>query len=436
MTDEEILDTLLDINLDGIIECMIEVMGEKYRDIIEDRLQGVQFYGVADNRTAIEYINQVIYNTEAWRDNRGYYLHWSNIDKYNDQVYDKIRTLYDIRKILSDKQKELDDRKEIMDAEIEEDIKKCRADLSDRTQRQLRFVPAIDKWLDEFICDSDRKIIGNDEINLMDLLFCINRDSLYENSDYLRIARARQIVNARKGVYESFRYDNTPIECASVERIKKIGVVGADNKKQIQERCYNWTNESMYYREGTHGVNNLTLGLDGKMKNFIGLRLSHKSNDGYTIHEIVHAATSRDVIGHFVCGLFNSGFVGDLRYFNEVITEWLAKLILDLYKKRYPPMSGAFYSNSDYTKATDMMTDFLNKYKDEIIYAIMVNEAPFINGRLQGRSYNSITFKIENALRNFIMYGQYSKEDTDFINSLSSMELEHDDSWSKDMNIV
>lgn len=433
MTDEEILDTLLDINLGGVIECMIEVMGEKYRDIIEDRLQGVQFYGVADNRTAIEYINQVIYNTEAWRDNRGYYLHWSNIDKYNDQVYDKIRTLYDIRKILSDKQKELDDRKEIMDAEIEEDIKKCRADLSRKTQLHLDLeTPRLNKWFDDLIRYPSRELNNDDWWKLQDFLFCDNMESLYANSDYIRMNKARNIVRARADAYEWFRYNNTPIECASVERIKKIGVVGADNKKQIQERCYNWTNESMYYREGTHGVNNLTLGHDGKMKNFIGLRLSHKSNDGYTIHEIVHAATSRDVIGHFVCGLFNSGFVGDLRYFNEVITEWLAKLILDLYKKRYPPMSGAFYSNSDYTKATDMMTDFLNKYKDEIIYAIMVNEAPFINGRLQGRSYNSLTSKIEGALRNFIMYGQYSKEDTDFINSLSSMELEHDDSWSKE----
>lgn len=433
MTDEEILDTLLDINLDGIIECMIEVMGEKYRDIIEDRLQGVQFYGVADNRTAIEYINQVIYNTEAWRDNRGYYLHWSNIDKYNDQVYDKIRTLYDIRKILSDKQKELDDRKEIMDAEIEEDIKKCRADLSRKTQLHLDLeTPRLNKWFDDLIRYPSRELNNDDWWKLQDFLFCDNMESLYANSDYIRMNKARNIVRARADVYEWFRFNNTPVECASIDRIKRIGILGADNKRQIQERFYDWTERSLYCDNHTQGVNNMVRGNDGKMKNFIGLRLTHKSNDGYIIHELVHASTTREIIGQYVCGLYNCRFTGNLRYFNEVITEWLERLILKVYMKKYPPMCGAYSGDSSYSKATDMMTDFLNKYKEEIIYAIMLNERPLIDGMLRGEGVNSLTSKIEGALRNFIMYGQYSKEDTDFINSLSSMELEHDDSWSKE----
>lgn len=418
LTNEEILDELLDINISGITQSLGEVFGDKYRKQIDKTLANTTFYASGSNLDVTDCIQSTINNLKNWFEN----LPHTEQDKYSDYVQIRINKLNAIYDFMISKTIKIEKNEEITKTEIRAKLNYCKDNLSIPTRAKLRKNPSFEHALNSLITSGFDLLNPYDTSNedkyyhkiISQLFDHINPNEVIEHPDFKLICKCAEDAQILLKRQKSFMIENSPTIKASIERIKKSGFV---TNSFTDEVIYD-----IFFTTAKHsqGITQNGINKKGEPTSIISIKLNQFSDDQVVIHEIIHALTTKLISNVIVCGFFNCNKKGGFRYVNEIFTDWLAKLVAEIYLSKFPPMLGE-KTHSGYVVCYKIIDKFLENYKDEIITAIMSDDPIEFLDKF-GRNY----FYKANEIFEEIIHASYpyniSDDDMKFLNKLNTLE--------------
>jgi len=421
LTNEEILDELLNINIPGITQSLVEVFGEEYKGQIDQTLTNTTFYAIGNNSDIITAIQSHISNLKNWFNN----LPQREQDKHNDYVQNRISKLNSIYDLIISKTIKIEKNEELTKAELNAKLNYCEDHLSLSTRANLRKKPNFRQTLKSIITTGYDLLSPYDPSapsheceyylsQLKQLLDCSTPTELLEHPDFKLICKCAEDAEILLKRQQSFMIENTPTIKASIERMKKSGFVSNTFTDNIIYDIF-FTAENHSRGLTRNGINK-----QGEPTSIISIKLNQFTDDQVIFHEIVHALTAKLVSNFIASGFLNCDGHNGFRYVNEIVTDWLAKLATDIYLKKFAPAFGA-ETHSGYFVCYQIINKFLENYKDEIITAIM-SDNPIEFLEKLGKDYCYKANDIFEATIHAPYPYNISDDDMKFLNKLNTLE--------------
>ena len=372
MTNEEILNGILDTNYSKISKSLMEVFGKQYKYQIYRILREITFYGYATNKDAIDCCNHII----------GELL--IELDKFEtlddiQQIIERDKITYlkkridTLRKIIDELEvKDIRKNNELVVANylFDEELDNLIASFPTKTQFVLKHSEDYREQLKNYIIFNDPediKMTSSYREFFEDIFFPL----LQPNDDIMEFPEFQKIIECIKNREEIYKRANDPeldaIQNASFDRVVKRlhGLYPSKrDKEDVNDRFFNY----FLNKPTVAGTHTGYFNLDGEVNSIIGLVLSKETNDIHIIHEIIHALSS------FICqDSVQSGFSKEYRNFNEIVTQWLAQLVAHEYFNKFPPIFSK-KDNCSYNQGVKAIENFLILHKDDLIKAFMAND--------------------------------------------------------------
>lgn len=371
MTNEEILNGILKINLSGISKSLTEVLDQDYRHQISNTLRPITFYGYGSNQDAIECCKRVIEELQPILDKLEE-LDIIDLLKEQEKVVffrERISKLHEIIYELEGKEILKNNEMKFADHFFEQEIDRLIATFPIKTQTILNHVEGYRDQLKSYIIFSspeDIRMTASYREFFEDIFF----PKLHPTDDIMEFPEFEKIIDSIHNTREIYKRADDPaldaIFSASSDRLIKKIHGGRAEKTDLEIMKERYFNNFLRNRNiaGTHfGLATL----DGEIHSVIGIRLNNGSADIHIIHEIIHA-----LFIFFAQGRPSTGFNQEYKNFNEIVTQWLAQLVAEVYFRDYPPAFSK-EDNCSYNSAVNAVRNFLTLHKDDIIYALMEN---------------------------------------------------------------
>lgn len=373
MDNREIEEIVLGIRLPEILEAIIEVFGEEYRDIIIERSKDVTFFGRVSNTSFTKmYIDVVIKSLTNFciecQDNLYEY------DKI-EEAKERIKELQEIKVILNecaDKILKLERRKDNV--------------ISDKLEEFRELFPNKKGWIYtiySFCMEYDGININEFYKKHFADLLGINTTDLIKNQDFNLILDYAKEIKEIKDKFDKQINGEDPIYSSALAKIKVANLIGFQTNKDIEAVFLNRDSDLVVNEFITAGTTYLLKGIDGLMKVLVGISINMDATDRNIIHEIIHVITSFAKDGKYFSGFYCNGDISE-EYVNllEVCVDWLAVKVLLVYLRDNCPMVNPVINQTLYSRCFVDCAYFLENFEKQIIEALMYGDLSLINESL------------------------------------------------------
>jgi len=374
MDNREIEEIVLGIRLPEILEAIIEVFGEEYRDIILERSKDVTFFGrVASSNSTEMYTDLAIKSLTDFCDN-------CPIDKNRDEqisiAKQRIDDLLKVKQALKEHYKQFSQIKNEEEKLISEKLEECSKLLPNNPSLKYAVYSFLEGPELKYIWkDDDIVFLSDNDTELFSYLLETNKDNLRQNEIFKLIIKYKKQIDEIKSEYNEQLISNDPIFTASMKKIKSIRLAFWQEEEDIHYRFL-----SSLAAMCTSGTTTFSKGVDGLKKVLVGLSINIDSTDSTIIHEIIHVITSFSKNGKDFSGFYCFDNPND-NYMNmlEVCVDWLSIKVLLVYLRDNCPMVNPAIRQTLYSRCFVDCAYFLENFERQIIEALMYGDLSLIN---------------------------------------------------------
>ncbi len=394
MDNRDFTEGLINIDIPGITEAVVEVFGEQNRDKIAERIANITFFYRGTNKTVHNFIDQALINLES--------------EDFSELPISKV---IERRTFLKQAKSEIED-KIWKQHTLEQDYYRTEDDVVKQCYDQIppEILQDIQKELGYFLrCNGTNEVyeyyfkkfapyFGNPS----------TIEELRQNADFRVILEHLGKINETRSAYNKEDARLIPTQYHGIQQIKGVGIQEAQTEGDIRKRYFSISSCILSEASAL-----LETGLDGKMKTLIGINLDETTCDRNVFHEIIHAVCAFEKDGEYRTGFVNVSNIEQNRAMNEVWADWLALRVLDKYLSKNPPMISSKTLESNYSRCFDDASIFLHENEGAVIRSLMSDEPLAFRDKIGAANFD----KVDEIFSKIINKEEISNKEREFLDS-------------------
>lgn len=401
MNINELGDVLLDINIPGITEALVEVMGESYRQKITNRIADTTIFGRGSNILLVDAIKIKIQSLIEY----GKAL---PNDEHRDVKIQELRIkIQELQKAIKqveeciENYKTLEKKKNEVVGKMVEERKKALPIQTPVVLKEFVYFCFYNGNLDDYYFKAFAPYFGNPK----------TQEELCENPDFKILLQFAKEVHDVIDQYDKQLDNYLPLNILGIEKIGAIGLKEHRTPEDIKRKFL-----SPFSYVFSEGSTMMEEGIDGKMKVLVGINLDHHIYDRSIIHELIHAICSFEKDGQYRSGFC---FKNDLQVnlnINEACVDWLAIKATKKYLEKNAPMYNPEIVEGVYGRCFGIAGDFLETYEREIIEAIMSDNPLSFKEKIGANNFD----RINNIIRKAMEQEELTAEECSFMEGMGN----------------